>query len=369
MKNNQRSREPLRGKKLSIYLGVSILIVAILIGGYFAFFYSSWKFTEDRPIKIFFLHSYHPEFPSALVEGYTLGFEQSFEEALEKKGIEVETKTFYMDFIRKPEEGKKEAAREAKKLIDEFKPDLIFASDDPAQEFVIMPYYLNTDVPVVALAVNKEPETYNFVGARNIAVVLEREHFASSIELLKELFSHIKKIGVIISPYPQWKDVFENLEEASENMPEVEFVGWDIIESYSDFQSKVIDYQDKVDALLLSPPVDYRYENGSIVSMPVAIQWVAENSNIPEITLWDVIEYGFLGAVVVSPNEQGKAAGKIGYDILINGKKPSSFDFKSTEKGKQMINLARAKTLDLEIPSAILINSQVYEEFPWEEQE
>ena len=355
-------------KKITIYITITALVAGLAIATYFVF-PSPWKFKEDRPIKVFWLHSYHPEFPSGLVEGYTLGFEQSFEKFFEKEGIEIETKVFYMDFIRKSEEGKKEAAKEAKKLIDEFGPDLIFASDDPAQEFVIMPYYLDIDVPVVALAVNKEPEAYNFAGAKNIAVVLEREHFTNSIELLKDLFPHVKRIGVITSPFAQWKDIFENLEEESENIPGTEFVGWDIIESYSDFQAKVIDYQGKVDALLLSPPVEYKYKNGSIVPMQVAIQWVAENNNIPEITLWDVIEYGFLGAVVVSPYEQGKAAVKIAHEILIDGKKPSSFPYESTKKGTQLINLARARSLGLErndIPSVILINSNVFEKFPWE---
>ena len=358
-------------KKKIIVIGAAVVLVIAVAFFLSLLFPNKWKFRGDRPIRIFFLHSYHPEFPSNLVEGYTLGFEQFSKEISEETGMNIEAKVFYMDFIRKSEEEEKEAAREAKKLVDEFEPDLIFASDDPAQEFVIMPYYLNSDIPVVALAVNKEPETYNFVGSKNVAVVLEKEHLVESVDLLKNLFPYVKRIGVIASPYAQWKDIFEDLEGRSENIPDVEFVGWDITESYSDFQAKVIDYQDDVDALLLSPPVDYRYESGSTVPMPTAIRWVAENNNIPEITLWDVIEYGFLGAVVVSPEEQGKEAGKIAYEILIKGKKPSSFPFKPTKKGRQMINLARAKKLGInkeDIPSIILINSEVYEEFPWEKE-
>ena len=98
----------MKNKKLLVYIGIVVLIVGLLIGSYFMFFYSPYKFRGDGPVKIFFLHSYHPEFPSDLVEGYTSGFDQYFEKVFEKEGIEIETSIFYMDFIRKSEEGKKE---------------------------------------------------------------------------------------------------------------------------------------------------------------------------------------------------------------------------------------------------------------------
>jgi len=83
-----------------------------------------------------------------------------------------------------------------------------------------------------------------------------------------------------------------------------------------------------------------------------------------------IVSYSLLSAAFTySPYGQGKDAGKIVYEILINGKDPSSFEFKPTLIGDQSINLARAKTLGLErdeIPSTILINSKVIETFPWE---
>ncbi len=77
-------------------------------------------------------------------------------------------------------------------------------------------------------------------------------------------------------------------------------------------------------------------------------------------------------AISVSSAEQGKKAGEIAYDILIEGVRPSSFEFESTMIGDEHINLARAEMLGLKrevIPSVVLINSEVVESFPWEDEE
>jgi hypothetical protein len=68
------------------------------------------------------------------------------------------------------------------------------------------------------------------------------------------------------------------------------------------------------------------------------------------------------------PQIQGYQVGKLAFDILLEGKKPSGIGFK-IDSGLKIFNLARAKSLGLtnaDIPSSILVNSKVIEAFPWQ---
>ena len=129
-------------------------------------------------------------------------------------------------------------------------------------------------------------------------------------------------------------------------------------------------YQDKADAFLFTPLSRYVDDNNNPIEDIVLNKWLVANNKLPEITLWrNIKNQGMFLGVIVDANEQGKVAGKIAYDILIEGKYPSSFSFEPTRKGIQIINLARAKILGLErdeIPSTLLVNSEAIEKFPWE---
>jgi ABC-type uncharacterized transport system substrate-binding protein len=349
-------------KKVAVIGIIVVLLIIILIGSYFIF-RSPWKFQEDRAIKIFWLNSYHSDFVWAKENI------DAFKDVFEKGGIEIEIKNFDMDTIRKPsEEDKQSSGRKAIELIDEYKPDLIYATDDNAQEFVVK--YIDTDIPIVFSGLNLEPEKYGYDKAKNVAGVLERLHFADTVNFLKEFYPDIKKIAVISDSSSQWEPVINRMKERQNEIPEIEFVGWHQISEFEEFKQMVLYYQDKVDAFIFLSLETLSDAEGNVVPDSVTTKWLVENNNLPEGTFWPIVDKGMLLSVVVSPEEQGRAAGKIAHKILIEGKKPSSFEFEPTEKGDQYINLARAEKLGIkkeDMPSIILINSKVFEEFPWED--
>jgi len=287
--------------------------------------------------------------------------------------VEIELRTFEMDTIRNPsEEWAQEVSKKAKDLIDEWQPDLIYATDDNAQKYVIEPHYLNTNIPVVIAAVDEDPSFYNYVGSKNVAGVLGQDRIVDAMDLLKELFPHVKKIAVISEPTDQWDDVLDNIKSQQDEFSDIELVGFEVMPTFEKFQERVTYYQNKVDAFFFTPLSRFVDKNGNTLDRVVIAKWLAENNKLPEITLWRLsVEEGMLAAVTPSYHERGKTAGEIAYGILIKGKKPSSFGFKPTKVGLKMINLARAKTLGLEqdeIPSTLLVNSEVIETFPWEEE-
>ncbi len=351
----------LKNKK-AILIIAAVVLITIVTSSYFTL-RSPWKFREDRPIKVFILNSFHEDFPANLVSGYINGIT----EILEKENVDFILKIYDMDILRKDKNTQQEAAKEAKNLINEFNPDLIFATDEKAQTFVIVPNYLNTDVPIVYLSLSEDPANYGYVSARNVAGVIENDHFQDAVDYLKSLVPSVKKIAVVGTS--KWESIVRDLEEQQNEIKSVEFVGWHTTSHFSELKELVIEYQDKTDAFLFTPLDFLLDEEGNEVSIKVTTRWVSENSNVPDVSLWPTPPLGSFSAVTYSPYEQGKEAGKIAYQILIKGKKPSSFEIRTTEIGDHYINLARAQTLGFrqdEIPSVILINSIIIETFPWD---
>lgn len=65
------------------------------------------------------------------------------------RDVDVEYKVIQMDAKRQSsEQWKLKVADEARELIDTWKPDLVFTSDDDAQLYVVK-HYVNTDIPFV----------------------------------------------------------------------------------------------------------------------------------------------------------------------------------------------------------------------------
>jgi ABC-type uncharacterized transport system substrate-binding protein len=121
---------------------------------------------------------------------------RGFKDAL--KGVEIEYKVFQMDTKRNSSpEWKEKVAREATHLIETWKPDLVYTNDDLAQELVVK-NYVNSEIPFVFSGMNAGPKIYGFVGSKNIAGVLEQEHFIQSVQLLREIVPHISKVAVVL---------------------------------------------------------------------------------------------------------------------------------------------------------------------------
>lgn len=316
---------------------------------------------SGQTFKILHIMSYHSPWK------WTDDQLTAFKEAL--KDLNVEYKVFQMDTKRKSsDEWKEQVGQEARDLIDSWKPDLVYTNDDNAQIYV-MKHYVNTSILHVFSAVNSDPSVYGFTGSTNVAGVIEQEHFVETVNLLKEIVPDVKKIGVVIDEGATWPAVVNRMKEKAPNqLPEMEFVGWDDpIGTFEEFKQKMNEYQSTVDAVALLGIFTFRGENGENVPYQDVLEWVAENSNLPDFSYWaDRISYGTLCAMTISGYEQGLAAGMIARGILAEGKNPSSYPFEATVKGEPVISLARANKLGISITSDVLLTAEVVEEFEWE---
>ena len=348
----------MKNKKL-LYLLVGIFVIGIIISSYFLFFYNPYKFQGNDKIKILWINSYHEDFEWS--QECFLAFKQVFEQ----ENIDIDFKEIHMNtHIDPSEENMQAKLQEAESLIQEWNPDLIYASDDHAQE--IIGKYVNSNIPIVFSGLNREPSYYNYDNAKNVAGVLEKYHLKETIELLQMLDSNIEDIVVVADDFHQWEVVMEQLKKDSLSL-DVNFVEWKAFSKVSDFQNYILNAQNNVDAILILPPNTLVDNNNKNVVQLDILKWIIQNSKIPEATFFGImVSQGILLSVDVSATEQGKEAGTLAKKILLEGDKPSKFEFKATKTGEKNINIKRAEMLGIDIkniPSTILINSQIYDNF------
>ena len=315
---------------------------------------------SSKSWKILHIMSYHS--PWLWTDDQFDGFKTAL------KGLDIEYKVFQMDTKRNSSaEWKEYAGKQARDLIESWKPDLVYTNDDNAQRYVAA-HYVDSDIPFVFSAVNAEPAAYGFVGSKNITGVLEQEHFIETVQLLKEIVPDVKRIAVIIDDDPTWDGVIERMKAKLDQLPSIEFFRWDVIKTFAEYQQTIHDLQTQADAIALLGIFTYKDASGKNVPYTDVLRWTAEHSQLPDFSFWkDRISYGTLCTVTVSGYEQGLAAGKIARGILVDGKEASNYPMKPSVKGEPVISLARARKLGIPIKTGILLTAEIVEQFIWEE--
>ena len=316
---------------------------------------------KGESIKILHIMSFHS--PWIWTDNQLRGFKDAI------SGINAEFKIIQMDAKKRTPEEQKKTGVEILELIKDWKPELIYSTDDAVQKYVISKI-VNEDVPCVFSGVNKNPEIYNYVGSKNVIGVLEHEHIIPSIKLLQKIIP-VRKIAVLSDDDDEnWVDVYKRIREKTEKeLPEISITQFLKFKTFNEYKNKIIEFNNNrsVDAFLIVGWFTFKNEAGMNVDQSEVAKWHALNSNIPEISFWeDRVIKGNLCSVTVDSYEQGLAAGEIAKRILLENVHPASFEFKPTVRGKPVINLARAKKLGIIIPGDILGAVSVIEKFEWD---
>lgn len=312
----------------------------------------------ERTFRILHIMSYHS--PWRWTDGQLAGFKEGL------GGLRAEYRVFEMDTKRNNSPAAvRRKALEARELIEKWKPDLVYTSDDDVQEHVAR-HYVNTDLPFVFSGVNKDPAVYGFTGSRNITGVLEQEHFLESVRLLQSAAPHVKRIAVVLDEAAMWDPVVRRMRERVSAQPGVEVVAWDTIRTWEDFQRRMRAYPAIADAVGLLGIFNFKDAQGRNVPYQEVLRWTAEHSSLPDFSFWkDRVHYGTLAAVTVSEHQQGLAAGRIARGILAEGRSAASYPMLPTTKGVPTLSLARARKLGLKLTSSTLLAAEVVPEFDW----
>ncbi|WP_020587881.1 ABC transporter substrate-binding protein [Desulfobacter curvatus] len=255
----------------------------------------------------------------------------------------IQVKVVRMDTKRNQGEAfKKKAALKAKSVIETWKPDIVVASDDNACKYVIAPYYVNSDLPVVFCGVNFDASMYGFP-APNITGMVEAGPYAETIALMKQ-FSRGNRIGLIGT------DTLSNRKEIAHLKKRIDITNWQmrLVSSFNQWKTVYLKLQDEVDMLILIDCSCIKAWNPKAVedfvleSTRIITGGVSEND----------IAYVLLGRIKMG-EEQGWWAGKTALKIL-NGTAPSAIPVTTNKYSKVLLNMKLAKRMGIVFPMELI---------------
>ena len=315
----------------------------------------------QRRFKVLHVMSYHS--PWEWTDTQLQGFRAALHD------LDVEYRVFQMDTKRRSgEDWKRAVAGQARELIDAWKPDLVYTSDDDAQAYVAA-RHVNGPIPFVFSGVNADPRKYGFVGSTNVTGVVEHEHFVESVALLRQIVPAARRIAVILDDSPMWDPVVQRMKARLPGLPGVSVTSWDVVRTFRQYKERMKHLEGEVDAVALVGIFTFKDDAGQNVPYQDVLRWTAENSRLPDLSFWkDRVLHGTLSAVSVSGYEQGMAAGKIARGILAEGRSPASYPMKPSVRGEPLVSLARANALGIRVKTGVLLAAKVVTTYAWVEQ-
>ncbi len=290
--------------------------------------------------KILYVDSYNANIWSSTIEKGIRSILKNHKE-IELRVFRMKTKS------NNTEDFKINAGKKAHELIESWKPDLVITSDDNAAKYLIVPYYLDSDLPFVFCGINYDASAYNFP-KKNITGMLEVFLLDESLNLLKN-YAAGDRIGLLAANNLSSQKAYEYLKKTSH----IKFSDVRMIETFSELKKNFIDIQKNVD--LLCTLDLYSVKNFNLDEM---IRFAEKNTRIPSTAaVFTSIRYSLLGTPKFG-EEQGEWAANTALDIL-NGKSPADIPITRNSQGKFYLNINIAKQLGIKFPIDLLDNAHL----------
>jgi len=271
--------------------------------------------------RILVLQSYGSDY------SWTHDVDIGIKKVLEKEST-VTVRWHYMDTKNHPEKHYLEKIGiVSRRVIDQFKPSVIIAVDDDAQEYVTKYYNNDPKIKVVFAGVNGTREQYGFDKASNITGILERlpvEGIVDSLQLLAGTTNTIKIIHV--SDESKTVKLDDKFLHAYKGWKNVKMLPSHLVSTFDDWKVSIKKACEDADYIVIS---NYRkiYDvKGSEKKVPPKeiMAWTMTNATKPIIGMNAFIfEDGAHLAIATSPYEQGEIAAQFALDIIKTGIIPS----------------------------------------------
>lgn len=324
--------------------------------------------SKETKKRILVISSYHREYLwsqdtnqgviKAFLDFKYMDNEKQAEDFTENDYINSSTaviKKLWMDTKRK--NSKREIALTLSKIIQEiekFKPDILLLGDDNATNY-IGKQYIDTEIPIVFWGVNGLPLKYGLLDTldkpgHNVTGIYQAGYLKETVEYLKKFVPDIKTFAILSDDSPTGRSKAKELNRLAENgeIP-VRLVETVVTNSLSEWKSKALDLQQKVDAFFILNHNTIKDEQGNPVDQLEIGKWYLNNIKKPDASHEkQFVEEGILCAVDDSGFKQGYEAAKMAYQILGKGKDPADMPSYAPDKGPFIVNRERAAMLGLE---------------------
>ncbi len=272
---------------------------------------------------------------------WSRGIGEGIRQALEGSGVRLES--IHMDTQHSVGgEVLQAAGQRAKELLDALRPDLVIASDDNAQQYLVVPYLLGTELPVVFCGVNARPETYGYP-APNVTGMLE-------VEPLEALHWHLRRfargdrVGYLSGDVATDHKVIEKYNQEHYQGRITPFLARD----FAEFEVLYRRAQTEVDMLLFM-------NNGGIEGWEDdrAAAFLARETRIPLGTVAPYLKRFAMITLGKDPLEQGEYAGSTALAVLA-GTSPGKLPLARNERVLMTLNLELAEAAGIILPLSTL---------------
>jgi ABC-type uncharacterized transport system substrate-binding protein len=276
------------------------------------------------------------------------GIERGLHKALDGK---CNITSFNMDAKNNTSiEHAKQAALDAKALIDELHPDVVIAADDVAAKYIIVPYYKDSSIPFVFCGINWSVEQYGFP-FKNVTGMIEVAAIQPLFEKSRAVIGKIRHATYIgANTFTETKNL-DHFHKAADEL-NIKLTGklsetareW--IQSYKDAQNS--------DLIIMGSNAGI--ENWDKETVINAIRPYTKTLTVTNHG-W-MMPYTMLGMNKV-PEEQGEWAGQLALEIL-RGTKPIDIPIIPNRKFDIIINKSLLSTAGINIPEFIKLKAQPY---------
>jgi ABC-type uncharacterized transport system substrate-binding protein len=295
---------------------------------------------KSPPKRVFFLDSYHKgyEWSDCLKKGFMKIMESH---------PDVIVKFHWMDAKRNSsEEACKIAALEAKKIIEEFKPDVLIAADDSASKYVVLPYF-SKSLPVVFLGINANISDYGYPNENSTGI--SEPLLGGKIRDYLSKYAKGKRIGFLGGDTLTSRTMTRryNKELFNEQMKSYH------AKTFEDYKRFFLKAQDEVDMLIV-------YNNAGVSDWDEkdACAFFLKNTNIPTGASLPWMAKYALVSVLKDPEGIGIKAARMTLDIL-RGTPPSQMPYVSNDKIILTVNLKIAEKMGIVFPLSILKTAKI----------
>jgi len=294
--------------------------------------------------ECFYVSSYHAGY------AWSDGVERGLRETLDGK---CNITTFYMDTKRKKDEQQiRQAALNAKNLIETRQPDVVIASDDNAAKYLIVPYFKNADIPFVFCGINWTVEQYGFPFS-NVTGMIE-------VAAIKPLFENAAAMsGKIRTAWYIGANTLTEQKNYNRFARTAKQEGIAIQHHLADTMEQWLQaYQDAQQADLIimgSHAGIHDWDHDTV------IRNILPHSRTLSVTNhgW-MMPYTMFGMTKV-PEEHGRWAGQIALEI-INGASPADIPIIPNRKFNIIINKPLLAAAGIKVPEYIRLKAQLHRE-------
>ncbi len=290
--------------------------------------------------KVLLVDSYHSGYP------WSDGLEKGVRDVLGPAGVELEI--VRMDTKRKSSESEqKAAAAAALEAITRFKPDVVIAADDNAQEHLVVPFLRGGEVPVVFCGVNWDASEYGYPAA-NVTGMIEAEGVQEMVSLFRR-DAKGTRIGYVSGDTDADRKITREFNKRFFNgVMKMYFV-----KNFEQFKKTFLKAQSEVDMLFL------RNFAGIEGWEPKAAKaFLLKNTRVPTGSHLDFMADFVIYTIGKVPEEQGEYAARTALRIL-GGESPADIPIAVNERVRLVVNLKMAEAAGVIVPLSVLKTATV----------